>query len=221
MVARNYFRYNFITDACIVDNVHELFIKVFLEYSTVLSHSIDHLQASKQLKKLPRTFYNYILIDSDQLYRLVDTFNTSLLGIRSITLEDIINFKKTIIYIGKGKKERRNIHINEAILILEGKLNKNNAKYTKMLELWKTGRGIVVLQLLSDSDHYLALCRENAMIKATGKTLTNINNGSVYGLMKNKWTYPEILNFGEMLLYFSLRKCIFERPCPTYPYDIK
>ena len=108
MVARNYFRYNFITDACIVDNVHELFIKVFLEYSTVLSHSIDHLQASKQLKKHPRTFYNYILIDSDQLYRLVDTFNTSLLGIRSITMEDIINFKKTIIYIGKGKKERRN-----------------------------------------------------------------------------------------------------------------
>ena len=50
--------------------------------------------------------YNYILIDADQLYRI---------GIRSITMEDIINFKKTIIYIGKGKKERRNIHISEAI----------------------------------------------------------------------------------------------------------
>ena len=89
-----------------------------------------------------------------------------------------------------------------------------------MLEIWKCGGGIVVLQLLSDSDHYLALCRENAMIKAAGKNIiTNINNGSVYGLMKNKWTFSEILNFGEMLLYFSLRKCIFERPWAIYPDD--
>ena len=105
---------------------------------------------------------------------------------------------------------------------MEGSLAKPNAKFTKMLEIWKRGDGIVVLQILSDSDHYLALCRENAMIQATGKTLlTNINNGSVYGSMKNKWTYPEILNFGEMLLFFSLWKCIIERPCPIYPDDLK
>jgi hypothetical protein len=107
------------------------------------------------------------------------------------------------------EKERRNIPINEAILILEGKLDKNNAKYTKMIELWENGSGIVVLQLLSDSDHYLALCRENVTIQATGKTLTNINNGSVYGLMKNKWTYPEILNFVDNAALFLIKKMHF------------
>jgi hypothetical protein len=97
-----------------------------------------------------------------------------------------------------------------------------NSRYTKIVEIWENGGGIIVLQLYSDSDHYVALCRENAMIQATGKTsLTNINSGSVYGLMKNKWTDHEILNFGEMLLYFSFKKCILERPCPTYPDDLK
>ena len=64
-------------------------------------------------------------------------------------------------------------------------------------------------------------CIENTMIKSIGKSLTNLINGSVYGIMKNKWTVHEIHNFGEMLLYYSLRQCIFERPNPTYPKDIK
>ena len=218
MVSRKYFKNNLITDACIGDFVHELFIKVYLEYNTALCNSIDNLQAKKQLIKHKRNFYNYILIDSKLLYRIVDSFNTSILGLRPISIEDIINFKKAIIYIGKGKKERRNIHINEASSILGGTLNKRSEKFTKILKIWRKGGGIVVLQIQSDSDHYLALCRENAMIQATGKALlTNINNGSVYGLMKNKWTFPEILNFGEMLLYFSLQKCIIERPYPHIP----
>ena len=78
-----------------------------------------------------------------------------------------------------------------------------------------------MLQVFSDSDHYISLCKENAMIKAAGNKLTNLINGSVYGLMKSKWTLEEVKNFGEMLLYFALKQSIVERPSPIFPEDIK
>ena len=56
------------------------------------------------------------------------------------------------------------------------------------------------------------------MIKAAGTHLTNILNGSIYGFMKT-WSFFEIRNFGEMLLYFSLQKCIIDRPSPLFRDD--
>ena len=48
-------------------------------------------------------------------------------------------------------------------------MSKTNAKYTKIVNTWKNKDGIVVLQFLSESDHYISLCRENAMSKSVGK----------------------------------------------------
>ena len=129
---------------------------------------------------------------------------------------DMDIFKKSIIYIGKGLNGRKCAHLINALTLLEGKMEKTkiNAKFTKIVNAWKNEDGFVVLQLLSKSDHYVSLCRENAMIKSVGKSLTNHINGSVYGLMKNKLIVHEIYNFGEMLLYYSLRQCVFERPSP-------
>ena len=100
-------------------------------------------------------------------------------------------------------------------------MSKTNAKYTKIVNTWKNKDGIVVLQFLSESDHYISLCRENAMIKAVGNTLTNILNGSIHGLMKNEWTPTEILNVGEMLFYFAFKQCILERPTIFYADDVR
>ena len=55
------------------------------------------------------------------------------------------------------------------------------------------------------------------MIKAVGSNLTNLINGSIYGLMKQKWSVFEIRNFGDMLLYHALQQCIKERPSPCFP----
>ena len=105
---------------------------------------------------------------------------------RNITKEDLYKFKESLVYVGKGKNDRRNQHLLEGKSLLEGKMKlaKISAKFTKITEIWKRGNGIVVLQLFNDSDHYLSLCRENAMIKAAGNNLTNIINGSIFGLMK-------------------------------------
>ena len=59
------------------------------------------------------------------------------------------------------------------------------------------------------------------MIEAAGSKLTNLRSGSIYGLMKSKWTTHEVKNFGEMLLYFALKQCILERPTPTFAHEIK
>ena len=100
----------------------------------------------------------------------------------------MVDFKKCIIYIGKGVNDRKSMHLLQGLDHFEGKMDvsKINAKYTKIAKIWENGGGIVLLQVFNESDHYVSLCRENAMIKAVGPSLTNLINGSFYGLMENK-----------------------------------
>ena len=81
-----------------------------------------------------------------------------------------------------------------------------------MLDLWKTGNGITILQLFYEASHYEAHAREFAIIKAIGlKNITNIVNGTPYGAIK-EWNSTEIVNFGRMILYNALTMCIIEPP---------
>lgn len=100
-------------------------------------------------------------------------------------------------------------------------LSKITAKLSKISKSWEVENGVAVIQLFSDSDHYISLCHENFMLKATGSNLTNLINGTIYGLMKEKWTPFKTKNFGEMLLYIALKQCIIERPSIIYPDDIR
>lgn len=81
-----HFKDNLITDSCIID-VHELFIKVNIEYSRRLEKSISNLQSKKMLKNMPKNYYD-----------------------------------KSILYIGKGKRDRKNCHLIEGLSLLEGKM---------------------------------------------------------------------------------------------------
>ena len=121
-----------------------------------------------------------------------------------------------------GCNDRKLKHLQEALLVFNGemKLSRVSAKLTKISKSWENASGVAVIQLFSDADHYVSLCRENAMIKSC-KNLTNMINGSIYGLMKDKWSVFEIKNFGEMLLYFALKQCIVERPSIIFPKDVK
>ena len=215
MVSKEHFKDNLITDSCIIDNVHELFVSVYLSYCMDLEKSLGN--------RKNKISYNYILIEASVLYKIIDRINDSVLGIRPITMLDILLFKEALIYIGKGQKDRKDSHLKEAFKLLIGKLDEAliTEKHTRIVNAWMHGEGIVVLQFLNDSDSFLSLCRESAMIKSAGDNLSNVRNGSAYGSMKNKWTNTEILNFGEMLLYFSLKQCILERPSPIFPDNLE
>jgi hypothetical protein len=43
----------------------------------------------------------------------------------------------------------------------------------KILDIWGNGGGIIVLELCSNSNHFISMCRENAMIRAVGENLRN------------------------------------------------
>ena len=216
------FKSCFISDLKLDTNVHDLFVNVELKYAMKLEASIIKLKKKKVLKAKGRKFYNYIIVDAKSLYKLLERFTTGDgLKPREITLEDVAEFKDLIIYIGKGCNDRKQKHLQEALLVFNGEMELSNisAKLTKIVKFWENGSGIAVIQLFSDTDHYISLCRENAMIKSC-KNLTNLINGSIYGLMKEKWSVFEIKIFGEMLLYFALQQCISERRSVIFPKDV-
>ena len=201
--------------------MHELFISVTLQYSKNLESSIELLKEEELLKpKARKNVDNYIILDAKPLSQLIESVDLNGLNLRSISTDDLLIFKKCLLYIGKGKNNRKYQHLQEGKLLYDGnlKLAKVSAELTK---IWKLGDGIVAVQLFSDSDHYLSLCRANLMIKAAGNKLTNLISGSIYGLMKSKWTPYEIKKFGEMHLYSALKQCIYERPTPIYSHEVK
>ena len=221
--ALSHFKTCFISNLNLDSNVHDLFINVELQYAKILEDSIIKLKRKNVLKSKGMKYYNYIIIDGLSLNKLLERFITDDgLKPREITLEDMVEFKAAIIYIGKGCNDRKLKHLQEALLVFNGemKLSQVSAKLTKISKSWENASGVAVIQLFSDADHYVSLCRENAMIKSC-KNLTNLINGSIYGLMKDKWSVFEIKNFGEMLLYFALKQCIVERPSIIFPKDIK
>ena len=222
-VAMQHFKNNFILDSCSTNNVHELFINVGIIYGKLLTNSIKKLISNKQLKPKGNKYYCYLILDANLLYKLLDSFDTNSICIRDISLEDLYLFKQAIIYIGKGCNNRKTLHMLNAKTLFEKNTSWNimQGKFRRIVNIWKGGDGVIAFQIFSDSDHYVALSRENAMINAAGCVTSNINKGSVYGLMKEKWTKHEIKNFGELQLYFALKQCIVERPAPIFPENIK
>ena len=59
------------------------------------------------------------------------------------------------------------------------------------------------------------------MIKSLGlNNITNDINGSSFGIMKSKWNLFEVMNYGNMILYNSLKMAIQENPPLIYPENI-
>ena len=117
----SHFQTNFIKNSCIIQSIHELFVNVNLIYWKKLEGSISELYKNGTLKEKPRKdFYNYIILDTNQLSEFYRRFDTDELCMRTITLEDLEGFKKCIIYIGKGCGKRKLMHLIETEKMLMG-----------------------------------------------------------------------------------------------------
>ena len=131
----SYFRQNFLDNSCIVNNVHELFENVSRIYGQDLENSIRDLYLKGTLKeKNTNKYYNYLILDAGKLYKLMERFDTNELCLREVQNTNLSDFKKCIIYIGKGCGERKYIHLREAEDLMNGHLckKKSSAKYTKI-----------------------------------------------------------------------------------------
>ena len=141
-----------------------------------LRESIQNQLKCEAIPAVPgKSFYNYRIIDDNHLLALLENIDDT---------EDISNqifeaFKKAIIYVGKGTKDRKLDHLREGKKIFKKQLkfSKIGAKYSKITQIWERGHGIVFLQIFGESDHYEAHCKESAIIKAIGlNNLTNVNS---------------------------------------------
>ena len=94
------------------------------------------------------------------------------------------------------------------------------ARFSKIAQVWKSGAGVVVLCLFTETINYEVMAREFAIIKSLGlSNTTNEINSSPFGAMKY-WNHFEIVNYGNMLLYNALNMAISENPPLIYPNDV-
>ena len=156
-------------------------------------------------------FYNYLIVDGNHLSDILldDAVEYSPLPNYLLDL-----FKGCCIYAGKGSNSRKYQHITDAICRL-WVCHANSKPLGKTKQIWdmlQTAKGVTVLHLLPDCNHYEAHSREYAIIKALGLVnLSNIYNGTCYGAM-TEWNENEVVNFGNMILFNTLKMCLIETP---------
>ena len=208
-------------DDCAVDNVYKLFRKVYNFYHDILNDSVNDRVKDGTLEEfVGKDFYNYILIDAEEFYRILRKYNADF---QNISHEDFLLLKKCIFYVGKGRNGRKFKHLTLRKTLFNKKLKFRRicAKFSKIARLWESGKGIICLQLFNETSHYMAHNREFAVIKALGiNRLTNSINGSAYGDMKESWNFNEIVNFGNMILYNTFKMCCLEPPSIIYQKDV-
>lgn len=213
-----YYWDNFIFRSCDTDSIHEQFIDINHYYEDMLIKSIKTLEENLILRKQKEIFYNYVLIDANAFVCLLKDISHK----KEPSIDDLVFFKSIIIYVGKGCRLRKSSHLTDSYKILTGSMENGELpkRLKKILDIWGDGGGIMVLELCSDSNHFISMCRENAMIQSAGSNLTNLIKGAAYGAMKNTWTKKEILLYGDMLLFFALKKCINDKPISILPSDM-
>ena len=221
--AKNFFqKYELNSNTCVA-NVYEIFASTYQSYNAILRASIDKYLSEGSLPQHGNpTYYSYVILDVAKLYSILDRYNSGL-ATTEICNADFDIFKDCIIYIGKGKNDRKIQHaisgkkFMENILALSG----NTDRLSKIAQLWENGNGVAILQLTNEITHYEAHAREFAMIKAMGlDSITNVINGVAYGVMGHGWNDIEVVNYGTMMLYNALKLCILERPRSIMSSDI-
>ena len=221
--AANFFKKYELNGNTCVANVYELFASTYQSYNAILRASIDKYLSDGSLPQHGNpTYYNYVILDVAKLYKILDRYNRNLAP-AEICNADLDCFKDCIIYIGKGKNDRKIQHaisgkkFMENILALSG----NTDRLSKIAELWENGNGVAILQLTNEITHYEAHAREYAIIKTMGlDNITNVINGVAYGVVGQGWSDIEVANYGTMMLYNALKLCILERPRIIMSSDI-
>ena len=224
-LAKRFFSEFLIDTKTEVENVHSIFANIHKIYNDDLRKSIKTQIDNFELPKMGNPqFYNYLIINAAKLYAILDKYKPDGLLQPTISNADFERFKRAILYAGKGINARKFSHLvcGKQILLNQLPFNKICAKFSKITQAWENGHGIVVIHLFTETNHYEAHSREFAIIKALGlNNITNQNNGCPYGVMKNKWNMTETVNYGNMLLYNTLKMAIQENPPIIDQHDVK
>lgn len=192
--------------------------QVECRYSTELQKAIEDLSIIERLKfgdlkveiaqdaeedspkRNGKSYYNYVLLDP----KIIKRINFSGDHLKSDVIRNAEKFRKfisAIFYVGKGCGKRPIQHLDEAKVALVTKRQDQSEKVQKILDIWKSGQGVIVHSFFHHSSEREANVNEASMIDAMGLTeLSNLRKGSYSGQRVSQWTQKQKNQFGVFLL---------------------
>jgi hypothetical protein len=193
---------------------------------------IDLLQSLTTPVKKSKSFYNYLLLDP-KVTKKVNFSGTHLKSDIIKNPEKFETFLKSVFYIGKGCGKRPLQHLVEAKDIYfskpkagvgeksTGSSSSCGEKLDRILNIWKSGLGVIVVSVFHHSAEKESLINEAAMIDAVGLLdLSNIKKGSYAGTLASSWNQKFKNQFGTFLLYKSFCAFAVSEHKSFFPQDI-
>lgn len=185
-----------------------------------MSENFFGLSAETKYKRggITRSSFNYLMLDPRITRNLPLNYPTM------DEQEAWKRFVESIFYVGKGSSSRPFDHLYDAVKKFgrpNDRSKRLSAKTRKILDIWHSDNGIIILPVFHGSISDEALTREAAMIEAIGlEKLTNEKPGSYYGPILS-WSRDKRLSYGYALLYRAFKIFLFEGERQHKPVDLQ
>ncbi|XP_063772381.1 ankyrin repeat and LEM domain-containing protein 1 [Pseudophryne corroboree] len=162
-----------------------------------------------------KSSFNYLLLDPRVTRNLPSHYH-------NISQHDCFRtFVRAVFYVGKGKRSRPYCHLYEALTFYKGSCKKPCSKAQHILDIWKSGQGVLSLHCFQNTIPVEAYTREACMVDAMGlKMLTNQKKGVYYGQALN-WTPTRQRSLGVHMLHRAMQIFLAEGERQLRPPDIR
>ena len=103
-----------------------------------------------------------------KFFQILDLYSSNEILLKDVT--DFEELKESCNYGGKGTNKRKHSHLvpGKQILMKNFNQKKISERFNKIAQVWKSGGGVFVLHLFTETNHYEAMACEFAIIKALG-----------------------------------------------------
>ncbi|XP_069597292.1 ankyrin repeat and LEM domain-containing protein 1 isoform X1 [Ranitomeya imitator] len=206
-----------------------------IEYSAELSlalHTCNIPDCSKDEAALSQEFdkpdktqkWREGVLKSSFNYLLLDPRVTRNLPSRCHDLSPVdcfLTFVSAVFYVGKGKRSRPYCHLYEALNLFKGSCKQPCSKVKHIMDIWKSGQGVLSLHCFQNTIPVEAYTREACMVDAIGlKLLTNQKKGVYYGQCQG-WAPTRRRRLGVHMLYKAMQIFLAEGERQLRPPDIR
>ncbi|XP_044134502.1 ankyrin repeat and LEM domain-containing protein 1 [Bufo gargarizans] len=222
-------------DKCLKEQTSNRPMGLSIKYSPELSlalHTFNISDCSKDEAEISREFdqpdktrkwregvlkssFNYLLLDPRVTRNLPSRC-------RDISPHDCFRtFVSSVFYVGKGKRSRPYCHLYEALTYYKGSCKKPCSKVQHIVDIWKSGQGVLSLHCFQNTIPVEAYTREACMVDAIGlKMLTNQKRGIYYGQAQN-WSSTRQQRLGVHILFKAMQIFLAEGERQLRPPDIR